>query len=112
MSVSSTTIVEYIRATIQILMEQTQRSPFKDIQNDSNVGSPCTFGNSEADGLINSPKSPPKEYEELIQKLEGDVRTHIRIESQMRLQIEALEGVVEKLQKDMEQSTEKYELKL
>ena len=30
------------------------------------------------------------EYELLIQKLEGDIRTHIRIESQLKLHIESM----------------------
>lgn len=33
---------------------------------------------------------PPKIYEELIQKLEGDIRMHIRTEHQMRIHIENL----------------------
>lgn len=38
---------------------------------------------------------PPKEYEEAIQKLEGDVRMHIRVEQQMRLHIENLQQKIE-----------------
>ena len=43
---------------------------------------------------------PPKEYEEAIQKLEGDVRMHIRVEQQMRLHIENLQQKIEDLEKE------------
>jgi hypothetical protein len=41
-------------------------------------------------------EGPPHEYEEAIQKLEGDVRMHIRVEQQMRLHIENKELKTEK----------------
>ena len=34
---------------------------------------------------------PPMEYEEIIQKLEGDIRKHIRIQNQLKLHIESLQ---------------------
>jgi TolA-binding protein len=43
---------------------------------------------------------PPKEYEESIQKLEGDVRMHIRVEQQMRLHIENLQQKIEDLERE------------
>ena len=41
---------------------------------------------------------PPKEYEELIQSLEAEVRKHIRIEQQLKLHIESIEYRVEELE--------------
>ena len=38
---------------------------------------------------------PPMEYEEIIQKLEGDVRKHIRIQNQLKLHIESLQSKVD-----------------
>ena len=43
---------------------------------------------------------PPKEYEEAIQKLEGDVRMHIRVEQQMRLHIENLQQKIEDIERE------------
>ena len=39
-------------------------------------------------GDTNCGVGPPKQYEDIIIKLEGDIRSHIRIEQQMRLHIE------------------------
>lgn len=44
----------------------------------------------------------PKIYEEIIQKLEADVRKHIRIEHQLKLHIESTEDRIEELERDQE----------
>lgn len=55
----------------------------------------------ESSGMYSSVEKaePPKEYEELVQKLEGDVRMHIRVEQQMRLHIENLQLQIDDLEK-------------
>lgn len=45
-------------------------------------------------------EDPPKVYEELLQGLEADVRKHIRIEQQLKLHIESIEGKLEELEKE------------
>jgi len=40
-----------------------------------------------------------KEYEEMIQRLEGDVRNHIRIEQQLKIQIESIQEKLEEQEK-------------
>ena len=55
---------------------------------------------------------PPKEYEELIQKLEGDIRMHIRVEQQMRLHIENLQQKIEDLEREFEYSFKKTKSEL
>ena len=50
-------------------------------------------------------KGPPLVYEKIIQKLESDIRGHIRLEHEMKIHMDYLEGKVEKLQKDQEQLT-------
>lgn len=45
---------------------------------------------------------PPKVYEELIQGLEGEVRKHIRIEQQLKLHIETIEGRLDELEAENE----------
>ena len=50
-------------------------------------------------------KGPPLVYEKIIQKLESDIRGHIRLEHEMKIHMDYLEGKVEKLQKDQEHLT-------
>lgn len=44
----------------------------------------------------------PKVYEEIIQKLEADIRKHIRIEHQLKLHIESSEDRIEELEREMD----------
>lgn len=39
------------------------------------------------------------EYEEIIQKLEADIRKHIRIQNQLKLHIESLQAKVDETEK-------------
>lgn len=58
---------------------------------------------SQTSSLITSSREgPPREYEEIIQTLEGDVRKHIRIEQQLKLHIETVEGRLDELEADNE----------
>ena len=41
---------------------------------------------------------PPKQYEKVIQKLEADVRNHIRVEQQLKLHIETVHNKLEELE--------------
>ena len=53
---------------------------------------------------------PPAVYEKIIQKLESDIRGHIRLEHEMKIHMDYLEGKVEKFEKEestREQETEK-----
>jgi hypothetical protein len=43
-----------------------------------------------------------KDYEEVIQKFEGDVRKHIRIEQQMKLHSESLQQKIEDKEKEID----------
>jgi|LauGreDrversion4_2_1035121.scaffolds.fasta_scaffold854839_1 predicted RNase H-like nuclease (RuvC/YqgF family) len=38
---------------------------------------------------------PPSEYEKMLQKLEGEVRNHIKIEQQLKLHIECIQDKLE-----------------
>ena len=44
---------------------------------------------------------PPQDYEEVIQKFEGDIRKHIRIEQQMKLHSESLQQKIEDKDKEI-----------
>lgn len=45
---------------------------------------------------------PPQDYEEVIQKFEGDIRKHIRIEQQMKLHSESLQQKIEDKEKEID----------
>lgn len=43
--------------------------------------------------------SNPNDYEELLQKLEGDIRNHIKIQHQYRIYTDSLKHKIEELEK-------------
>ena len=49
---------------------------------------------------------PPMEYEEIIQKLESDIRKHIRIQNQLKLHIESLQAKVDENEKEVTTKSE------
>ncbi len=50
---------------------------------------------------------PPQDYEEVIQKFEGDVRKHIRIEQQMKIHSDNLQEKLEDKEKQFTKIEEK-----
>ena len=59
------------------------------------------INNNETGEMVNGKKiGPPFVYEKQIQKLEGDIRGHIRLEHEMKIHMDYLEGKVEKFEKD------------
>ena len=53
--------------------------------------------NRVKDGSIDLIRGPPQKYEKLIQKLESDVRGHIRLEHEMKIHMDYLENKIELL---------------
>ena len=53
--------------------------------------------------------SPPVVYERIIQKLEADIRGHIRLEHEMKIHMDYLEGKAEKLDRDRKVSEAQHE---
>lgn len=51
---------------------------------------------------------PPKAYEEMIQKLESDVRAHIRVEQQMKIAMEGLQQKLEDKEREKKQAKAEY----
>ena len=113
-------LIDYIKTSIEILLN---------IKCDQNYGStkdrggadrdPTTKGDSVNKGAYQSVdsnnsclssmqsfqrESCPKMFEEIIQKLESDIRLHIRMEQQMKI---AMENLQQKLE-DKEKSTKKH----
>ena len=54
----------------------------------------------------NRKEGPPSTYEKIIQKLEADIRGHIRLEHEMKIHMDYLEGKVEKFEKEQGQKDE------
>jgi hypothetical protein len=107
--IEPSTIIEYIRSSVEILMNLKQeefeankkgrkkaKSKPQKLIDDS-----CELLSMTSQSLCSTLEKfkdgPPQEYEEAIQKLEGDVRMHIRVEQQMRLHIENLQQKIEDL---------------
>ena len=55
---------------------------------------------------------PPKEYEKMLQKLEGDVRMHIRIEQQLKLHIDNIEFRLDEAEKENNKLAKKHDISL
>lgn len=48
--------------------------------------------------INNMIRGPPRKYEKLMQKLESDVRGHIRLEHEMKIHMDYLENKIELFQ--------------
>lgn len=84
-------VIEYIRTSVEIIINMNQK--------------PAEGGES---GLAASARVVPKDYEEIIQKLEGDVRSHIRVEQQMRLHIENIQDKLEHADRARDKTKSQY----
>lgn len=122
-------ILEYIRSSIEIIMslkiDDLERNDKKGVQQSEaqseisgnetcvskiTVESQNLIQQSMKEALIHMVKNgdknksklkePPKEYERIIQKLEADIRGHIRLEHEMKIHMDYLEAKVEKFEKD------------
>lgn len=100
-------IVEYIKSSIEILMNMKLDEAESKLPADKyKPNSKPYFKKDDKVTILNdtgksfpSDYEPPKEYEGLIQKLEADVRTHIRVEQQLKLHIETVHNKLEELEK-------------
>ena len=119
METETLALVEYIKTSIEILLNLKMDSSALTKQSFRHQVRVDTEGTSQLDNSqvtsssnftsVNGGQQPPKAYEEMIQKLENDVRAHIRIEQQMKI---AMEGLQQKLEdKDREKKQVKVEYK-
>ena len=97
-------IIEYIKSSIEILMNmKLDESENKTVTKYKPTSRPY-FKKDDKPVLDDTSKSiltdyePPKEYEKVIQKLEADVRNHIRVEQQLKLHIETVHNKLEELE--------------
>lgn len=106
-------IISYIKSSIEILNSIKSETLDRSNQRNSSSAEGTKRPTSQMDSLNNSPNSSVlkgdshqtlKEYEAMIQKYEGDVRNHIRIEQQLKLHIESIQNKLE----DIERSKSSY----
>jgi hypothetical protein len=108
---SVSNIVEYIKASIEILMNmKLDESGRKIPENEYRPSSRPFFKKNDkpTEGTHKSYSSdydPPKEYENVIQKLEADIRNHIRVEQQLKLHIETIHSKLD----DLESRSKQFE---
>jgi chromosome segregation ATPase len=74
-----------------IFKPEIEHTVTSQIQDTNSVGSTVSFKTFNLE--------PPTEYEEIIQKLEADIRRHIRIQNQLKLHIESLQAKVDENEK-------------
>lgn len=70
------TIIDYIRSTVEIIMNLKAEEVKESLNSQQVVG---------------STENPPIEYEQLLQNLEAEVRSHVRMEQQLKLNVEQLQ---------------------
>ena len=97
-------IVSYIKSSIEILLslkaQGTDSTEKKGIMQSQSNSSPDFTPNTDKNSRLDSEGNDPMlEYERMVQKLEADVRNHIRIEQQLKLHIETIQSKLEDYEK-------------
>ena len=88
-------ILEYIKNSIDILINLKVE---KKLESEKNANE----NNASLEDNQN-------EYEVLLRKLESDIRTHIKIEHQLKLYSEGLQQRIEDLEKEVNDNEDKYD---
>lgn len=98
-------MVEYIRSNVEILLNiKSDYEGSVESEREKSLGYPDFF--SQASSILSKdskPKLNNEGYEKMIQKLESDIRNHIRAEQQLKLYCENL---AEKLEHKKSKSAE------
>jgi hypothetical protein len=83
------TILDYIKTSIEILMNMKREEEDTDPKDKKKPKHKRTKSNnnsssgvlvSDTESMLSSTDDPPKDYEAMLQKYEGEVRNHIKIE--------------------------------
>ena len=99
------TVIEYIRSSIEILLNlKAEEARFLAQATPSAPSSqaPSAPQTSRCSCGLPVESSSNSHYEQMIQKLEGDVRNHIRVEQQLKLHVESLTFKSEEAEKENE----------
>ena len=88
-------ILQSMKDALIHMIENNETSDSVDAQPGA---TPSQEGNqSKAKKKVLKSRGPPLVYEKISQKLEADIRGHIRLEHEMKIHMDYLEGKVEKL---------------
>lgn len=111
MKFDSLTIIDYIRTSIEILMQMKLDDDKggdlgKSLKRDASEISNSIIKRNDQTPLSSTTKSldlPPKEYEQQLQQYEAEVRNHIKVEQQLKLHIEVIQEKLDDLEKEKTQ---------
>ena len=78
------TVLDYIRTSFEIIL---------DIKKEE--------GKEQPSQTLNSSKYPPQDYELMLQKLEEEIRGHIRVEQQLKILVETSQSEMEDCEKEI-----------
>ena len=98
---NSFTILEYIKTSIEILMnmkmeeQQEMKQSKKEEKRKARRSKTYTEGDDIESESAVSGEEAPSEYESMLQKYEAEVRNHIKIEQQLKLHIECVQDKLE-----------------
>ena len=91
-------VVEYIKSSFEMIMSMKLDN--------------CNNSKCSAKEFSNSRRNDPisvealADYEEMLQKLEAEARNHIRVEQQLKLQIETIQFKSEEIKQSLEEKME------
>lgn len=89
--VDAFTILDYIKTSIEILMNMKM--------DESETAKPKKEPVLSDTESLRSMDDPPKDYEQMLQKYEAEVRNHIKIEQQLKLHIECVQDKLDDCEK-------------
>ena len=98
---NSFTILEYIKTSIEILMnmkmeeQQEMKQSKREEKRKARRSKTYTEGDDIESESAVSGEEAPSEYESMLQKYEAEVRNHIKIEQQLKLHIECVQDKLE-----------------
>ena len=121
MKFDSLTVLDYIKTSIEILMQlkgdgtdnkngnSSSSNAIHGLDNlnysnlNSNRGGPDKLNDTGLSSTFKSIDLPPKEYEQQLQQYEAEVRNHIKVEQQLKLHIEVLNERIEEFEKEKDE---------
>ncbi len=87
-------MLDYIRSSVEIIMNLRQDAE------DSKGKSGDSISQHSVEG-----QEPPRDYEAMLQKLEAEVRSHVRLEQQLKLHIDSMQNRDDDLRSQIELSS-------
>ena len=102
------TILEYIKTSIEILMnmKMEEQQEMRECRKKRRSKQPGKTGGAvegdedlESESGVSCAEGAPSEYEQMLQKYEAEVRNHIKIEQQLKLHIECVQDKLEDQEK-------------